>query len=494
MLKVLNKMLPYYRYSDPFACDRAPAEIIRKRRLGREGLRRDAIQPAGQPAIPDIEFGDMHRVPFQFREAVQDLPGMDPYLRVSDQQKGEEIFSSYGVDVFGGDFYKSCLEDALAGMDGYDFKLGKYHPVIDEVIRQLKEVSGQEAFTFHMSGTEAVLSACRMARLSTGRDHIVKFRGAYHGWTETAGLKTINSLFRLRRMNNAAGVLINPLTHLYKRGVSKTDALLYGRATGDTFDKEAAIRFIREVKDICTEKQIPLIFDEVFLGFRLAHGGCQEFFRTAADMVIYGKTLGGGMPVGVVCGRRRFMKKFDPDYPLNMLTGKGTFSAHPLVLLAMHQFLRRVGPQDYAGMEELWNKRVQQLNRRVSRFPIKFDNLQSVMTTHHLVPSRYNWMFQFYLAREGMEPGPYGSGRFIFCINLAGEEWDRIVDKFVRAAESMEQDGWWWHRDSAPWRVPLSLAGEVFRANMSRLTNREGLRRGQSIEGNRSRAHSSLNL
>ena len=79
-----------------------------------------------------------------------------------------------------------------------------------------------------------------------------------------------------------------------------------------------------------------LIFDEVFLGFRLALGGAQEYFGVSADIVTYGKTVGGGFPIGVVCGDHRFMKRFREDRPADICFARGTFNSHPYVMAAMN--------------------------------------------------------------------------------------------------------------------------------------------------------------
>ena len=93
---------------------------------------------------------------------------------------------------------------------------------------------------------------------------------------------------------------------------------------------------------MCTERKIVLIFDEVFVGFRLALGGAQEYFGVRADMVTYGKTLGGGFPVGVVCGRSDLMKRFRDDRPADICFARGTFNSHPYVMGGMHEFLHRL--------------------------------------------------------------------------------------------------------------------------------------------------------
>ena len=114
-----------------------------------------------------------------------------------------------------------------------------------------------------------------------------------------------------------------------------------------------------------------LIFDEVFVGFRLAPGGAQEYFGVKADMVTYGKTLGGGLPIGVVCGRRDLMKRFRDDRPADICFARGTFNAHPYVMGAMHEFLQRIDTPEiqalYRDLDATWNRRAEDLNRRLAR-------------------------------------------------------------------------------------------------------------------------------
>ena len=469
---MLKKIIRQYSYEDFLACDNAPKSIVVKRQNGFRDLTsnyKSTYQEEPSLPIPDLEFSDAYQVPFQFRQVAQQMPS--PSFMAKNKKSSIDTFSSYGVNVFGGDIYLDCLNIAQDEYKKWPFQLGKLHPIAIEVIERLKNLSGLDRFSFHMSGTEAVLAACRMAKLATGKEHVVKFSGAYHGWTETKGMKTINSLTRLKNMRNVAGVLINPLTQLYKKGVSKSDALLFSTSTGATFNKEEYIHFLHKIRAICTRKGIPLIFDEVFLGQRLAYGGCQEFFQTKADMVIYGKSIGGGLPIGIVGGKAEYMRKFDPDYPLNLLPGKGTFSGHPLVLLTTNEYLKRLSPKDYEGLESLWDYRIRQLNLNLKPYPIMFDNLQSVMTTHYLAPSRFNWIYQYYLRNEGLHLGPYGTGRFIFEVNMSSTSWQQISQRIIQAAHKMKEDGWWWYSPrTTKTKQVLSLAKEVGLAHFKQKT------------------------
>src|SRR5207302_10663397 len=131
------------------------------------------------------------------------------------------------------------------------------------------------------------------------------------------------------------------------------------------FDRQAYANWLRRLREVCTERDIVLILDEIFVGFRLAAGGAQDYFGVKADMVTYGKTLGGGLPVGVVCGRKDLMKRFRDDRPADVCFARGTFNAHPYVMTAMDEFLTRFGDPAfrsvYDGLDEVWNARAQHL-------------------------------------------------------------------------------------------------------------------------------------
>ena len=123
------------------------------------------------------------------------------------------------------------------------------------------------------------------------------------------------------------------------------------------YDRAAYTAWLKALREVCTERGIVLIFDEVFVGFRLAAGGAQEYFGVRADMVTYGKSLAGGLPIGVVCGRKDLMRRFRDDRPADVCFARGTFNSHPYVMTAMDEFLTRLGrsrlPQ--RSMTELTN-------------------------------------------------------------------------------------------------------------------------------------------
>ena len=232
-----------------------------------------------------------------------------------------DLTGSYGVNVFGYDFYKECIARGSERVRDLGPVLGGYHPVLEYNVRRLLEISGMDEISFHMSGTEAVMQAVRLARYHTGRSHLVRFCGAYHGWwgdvqpgvgnplaaRETYTLEDMDerSLKVLRSRRDIACVLVNPLQALHPNANAPGDSALIDSGRSADFDREGFRAWLEKLRAVCSERRIVLIFDEVFVGFRLARGGAQEYFGVRADMVTYGKTVAGGLPVGVLCGRRR---------------------------------------------------------------------------------------------------------------------------------------------------------------------------------------------
>ena len=194
-----------------------------------------------------------------------------------------------------------------------------------------------------------------------------------------------------------------------------------------------------------------LIFDEVFVGFRLAPGGAQEYFGVRADMVTYGKTVAGGLPVGVLCGRAR------PDAALS----RGPAGGH--LLRARHlQFAslrhgRHVRVPASGSTASRCGRCIATSTRSGTRapassnerlgaeqLPVRVANLSSIWTVCYTQPSRYNWMFQYYSARGGLALSWVGTGRLIFSLNYTDADFAAVAERFVAAARAMQRDGWWW--------------------------------------------------
>ncbi len=481
----LARLVPYYAYGDAeiFRADDAPAEVADRRRAGFGRLadrfaqryaRSVAATAELDPSIPDLQFTARYRVPYQFRELVRTQLRTGSVLvrsegvRVidADGNAAYDISGSYGVNLFGNDFYKRCMQRGAEQVAGLGAVLGAYHPVMAYNLRRLREISGFEQASFHMSGTEAVMQAVRLAHYHTGRSKLVRFCGAYHGWwgdvqpgignpqtardTYTLRDDDPRTLRVLETRKDIACVLVNPLQALHPNASAPSDSSLLDSSRRAHFDRAAYTRWLQQLRDVCTRRGIVLIFDEVFVGFRLAPGGAQEYFGVRPDLVTYGKTLGGGLPVGVVCGPAHLMKRYRDERPADICFARGTFNSHPHVMGAMHEFLQFLETDTarglYLGMDDLWNQRASALNQRFESagLPVKIANMGSIWTVFYTRPSRYNWMLQYYLRAEGLHLGWIGTGRFIFSLDYTEADFAAVADRMVAAATAMEADGWWW--------------------------------------------------
>src|SRR5712675_2796450 len=489
MSRLVARLIPFYEFDDKdfFRSDGAPAEVAARRedgffrlsRLYHERFacsRQKTLETSRQ--ISDLQFTEAYRVPFQYSRLVREHLGAGAFVQSSagvtvtdlDGNIFYDLTGSYGVNIFGNDFYKECIAKAEARAHALGPVLGPYHPVIVENVARLCGVSGLDEVSFHMSGTEAVMQAVRLARYHTRRSHLVRFAGAYHGWwgdvqpgvgnpispheTYTLADMSERTLRVLRTRRDIACVLVNPLQGLHPNGNAPADSALVDSSRTGHFDRAAYSAWLQSLRQVCTERNIVLIFDEVFVGFRLAAGGAQEYFGVRADMVTYGKSLAGGLPVGVVCGRKDLMRRFREDHPVDVCFARGTFNSHPYVMTAMDEFLTRLGDPAfrsiYDGLDEVWNARARHLNERLAAhdLPVRVSNLSSIWMVHYTEPSRYNWMLQYYLRAEQLALSWVGTGRLIFSLNYTDADFDAVAERFVTAAGKMKADGWWW-RDAA---------------------------------------------
>jgi glutamate-1-semialdehyde 2,1-aminomutase len=260
-----------------------------------------------------------------------------------------------------------------------------------------------------------------------------------------------DSLRVLRTRRDIACVLVNPLQALHPNKGAPADSSLIDSSRKAGVDRASYAAWLAKLADTCRRSGIILLFDEIFTGFRLARGGAIEYFGVRPDLVTYGKTLGGGLPVGILCGRADLMKRFRDDRPADICFARGTFNAHPYVMGAMNAFLRRFETADaralYEGLDARWDGRAESLNRRLAEaaIPVAVANLSSIWTICFTRPSPYNWMLQYYLRAEGLHLSWVGTGRLIFSLNYDDASFAEVADRFVRASEKMQGDQWWHH-------------------------------------------------
>ncbi|UXH77722.1 aminotransferase class III-fold pyridoxal phosphate-dependent enzyme [Roseateles amylovorans] len=486
----LARLMPRRSFGDDrfFRADDAPLEVSARRRASFEALSRTlterhpksiAATQALKPGLPDLQFTSSYRVPPAFSAVVQRSLPLGAVMTASDGHwltdlDGErfiDLAGSYGVNLFGYDFYRRCIDEGAARVAALGPVLGVYHPLVERNSQRILAHAGMDQLSFHMSGTEAVMQAVRLARYHTGKTHLVRFCGAYHGWWDEAQpgpgnplpaertytLRDMHarSLQVLRTRRDIACVLVNPLQALHPNRPAPGDGSLVDSSRRAGFDRQAYAAWLRELREVCTERGIALIFDEVFMGFRLGAGGAQAYFGVRADLVTYGKTLGGGLPVGVVCGRSAWMKRYREERPADICFARGTFNTHPYVMGAMSVFLDALEEPQWqerlAMQDQIQDARCAQLNAALEAedLPLRAAHMSSVWTLYYLAPSRYNWMLQYFMRAQGLALSWVGTGRMIFSTEVSDEDFAEIQRRLLIAARAM-RDGGWWHNAALP--------------------------------------------
>ena len=277
MSRRVARLIPFYEFdiNDFFRSDGAPAAVATQRQDGffrLAGIYQDRFARSRQMTqqaatqISDLQFTEAYRVPFQYSRLVREHLGAGAFVQSSagvtvtdlDGNVFYDLTGSYGVNIFGNDFYKECIAKAEARAHALGPVLGPYHPVIADNVARLCEISGLDEVSFHMSGTEAVMQAVRLARYHTRRSHLVRFAGAYHGWwgdvqpgvgnpispheTYTLADMSERTLHVLRTRRDIACVLVNPLQALHPNGNAPADSALVDSSRSAHFDRAAYSR------------------------------------------------------------------------------------------------------------------------------------------------------------------------------------------------------------------------------------------------------------
>ncbi len=279
-----------------------------------------------------------------------------------------DFIGSWGPHIFGHNpsFIKKAVLDALENGSSFGAPTGMEVKMAELITSMVPSV---EMVRMVNSGTEATMSAVRVARGYTGREKIIKFEGCYHGHADFFLIKAGSGALTLGEPNSpgvtkgtAADTLIaryndlDSVKEIVKNNKNEVAALILEPVVGNMGVVIPTEDFMNGLRELCSEEGIVFIFDEVMTGFRLAAGGAQEVFGVTPDLTTFGKIIGGGLPVGAFGGKREIMQKLAPLGPVYQA---GTLSGNPLAMAAGFAALTHI--KENPGIYNLLEDRTDQL-------------------------------------------------------------------------------------------------------------------------------------
>lgn len=265
------------------------------------------------------------------------------YLTDADNRNYIDYINSWGPAILG-HTHPEVLE-AIQKQAEHGFSYGTPTELETEIAKFIvKNVPNIDQIRMVSSGTEACMSAIRLARGFTGRDKIIKFDGCYHGHSDSFLIKAGSGAATFGNPNSpgvtkgtAQDTLIanyndiENVEDIFRHNQGEIAAIIVEPVAGNMGCVLPENNFLQNLRKLCTENGALLIFDEVMTGFRLAFGGAQEVFGVDADIVTFGKVIGGGMPVGAFAARQEIMDYLAPNGPVYQA---GTLSGNPLAMRA----------------------------------------------------------------------------------------------------------------------------------------------------------------
>lgn len=374
-----------------------------------------------------------------------------------------DLLMGFGINLFGHNppFIKEALQEQLE----LGIQIGPQIEIVGEVAQLICEFTQMERVTFSNTGTEAVMTAVRVARAVTGRNKIVLFSGSYHGHFD-------GTLAKAQAVPIAPGVLPNFVADILVLDYGNPQSLEIIKASQNEL---AAVlvepvqtrrpnfqpkEFLLQLRQLTKESGIPLIFDEMVTGFRIHPGGAQAYFGIQADIATYGKIVGGGMPIGIIAGKAAYMDAIDggmwhygdESSPQTKKTFfAGTHCRHPLSIaasLAVLKHLKHEGP----ALQERLNQRTSQFVETLNTYfekeglPIRLANFGSVFgpassgnddSSDSALSAIMDLLF-YHLIDQGILLR--GVGNFLSTAHTH-EDCDRIIQAVKDSVEKMQQGG-----------------------------------------------------
>jgi glutamate-1-semialdehyde 2,1-aminomutase len=353
------------------------------------------------------------------------VSGQGAYVKDVEGNQYIDFVQSYGASLLGHAHPEvvAVLQDAAAR--GTTFGA----PTPGEVVLaelMTSRVAGLEQVRLVSSGTEAVMSAVRLARGFTGRDKVVKFDGCYHGHSDAllvAGGSGVAQMGLPGSAGVTAGAVSDTIVAPYNAvpALDETVAAVLVEPVAANMNFVApSTNFLSGLRLECDRVGALLIFDEVITGFRLSYAGAREYFGVIPDLWCFGKVIGGGLPVGAFGGTRKVCSHLAPNGPVYQA---GTLSGNPLATAAGAKVLELVTPDDYA-----------QLSARVQQFSEELSQAIEASGLFALTPVEGPLM-GLYLSRDPFElPRNFTEAKVLCDNGLYGPFFHAMLDRGVAMA------------------------------------------------------------
>lgn len=388
------------------------------------------------------------------------------YLWDVDGNRYIDLLNGFGPTFLG--HSAPLVVEALRDQLTRGYELGPQTPLAGEAARMICEMTGLDRAAFTCTGSEAVQSALRIARTVTGRTRVAIFAGDYHGNFDEVLARRGPGRHAMRSVPAVAGVPQRAVDDIVVLEFGAPESLDWLRANVASLAAVMAEpiqtrnphlrprEFIQEIRRLTREADTVLIFDEVVTGFRLHAGGAQAYYGVEADLVTYGKVVGGGLPIGVIAGRRPFIDVLDggpwhfgdesgPEQGLSFFAG--TFIRHPLAIAAAHatlSYLRDAGPALQEGLNSRAAGLVDRLNAiaDAAQAPVHVYHCGSVLFFRCTGSSERLNSFLWYLLRD---EGVFLLEGYPSYLSLAHSDDDlaAIAAAFERAISRMYASDFW---------------------------------------------------
>ena len=376
-----------------------------------------------------------------------------------------DLLNGFGPTAFGHlpEFVTEAVNKQFA--DGIE--IGPQTPLAGEVAELICELTGAERATFCNTGSEAVMAAIRVARTVTARKKIALFAGAYHGTFDEVLVKRIGKMEALRSGPIAPGIPPEKTQNVIVLDYGTPESLEIIRQHAHELaavlvepvqSRHPSLQpkeFLHEVRRITQASGTALIIDEIVTGFRAHPGGVQALFDVRADLVTYGKVLGGGMPIGVLAGRAAFMDALDggmwqygdASFPeVGVTFFAGTFVRHPLALAAAKAVLLHLKEHGAALQERLTARTkslVDRINALFERYnvPSRIETFGSVFYFSFPTDFRFGSLLYYHLREKGVHIQE-GFPCFLTTAHTDGD-LDRVVRAFEESVQEMAAAELW---------------------------------------------------